>query len=171
MNLEFKYLLPQNLSSHSRVWIYQSSKTFAISEALEIEDLLNEFCSNWQSHGAEVTAYGNLFFGQFLVLISDEKEVAVSGCSTDSSVRFVKDLGNRFTVDFFNRTNLAFFVKDKIQLLPLAQAQYALENSFINSETLFFNNMVQTLEELERAWIIPLKESWLAKKLKLPIHS
>jgi hypothetical protein len=171
MNLEYKHILPRNFSPQSRVWVYQSSRRFSINEALEIEDMLNDFCSKWQSHGNKVTAYGNLFFGQFLVLISDECEVAVSGCSTDSSVRFVKDLGTRYGIDFFNRTNLAFVVKDNIQLLPLAQAQYAIENSFINSDTLYFNNMVQSLEELGNAWIVPVKESWLSRKLKFPVNS
>jgi hypothetical protein len=165
MNLEFVHLLPDNFSPKSRVWIYQSSRLFLISEALEIEELINKFTAEWRSHGAEVNAYGNLFFGQFLVLMTDETDVTVSGCSTDSSVRFVKSLEQQFRVDFFNRSNLAFVVKDKIQTLPLNQLQYALDNNFINGDTLYFNNTVQTREELEKSWIIPVKHSWLAKKL------
>lgn len=165
MNLEFVHLLPDNFSPKSRVWIYQSSRLFMISEALEIEELINKFCAEWRSHGAEVNAYGNLFFGQFLVLMTDETDVTVSGCSTDSSVRFVKSLDQKFGVDFFNRSNLAFVVKDKIQTLPLNQLQYALDNNFISGDTLFFNNTVQNREELETSWIIPVKDSWLARKL------
>jgi hypothetical protein len=89
----------------------------------------------------------------------------VSGCSTDSSVRFVKELGEKFGVDFFNRTTLAFFAKNKIQLLPMNQLHYAIENRFIDQETLYFNNLVQTKEELERDWIIPVKNSWINKRL------
>jgi hypothetical protein len=92
----------------------------------------------------------------------------VSGCSTDSSVRFIKSLGEKFGVDFFNRTNLSFVVKDKIQVLPMNQLAYAAQNGFINSDTLYFNNLVQTKKELEESWIVPVKDSWLAKKLNLP---
>ena len=113
MNLEYKYLLPGNFSAQSRVWIYQSSRMFMLSEALEIEELLNKFSAEWRSHGAEVDAYANLFFGQFIVLMADERRAGVSGCSTDASVRFIKELGEKFGVDFFNRTNLAFFTKEK----------------------------------------------------------
>jgi hypothetical protein len=101
--------------------------------------------------------------------MSDEKKVTVSGCSTDSSVRFVKEIGEDFQVDFFNRSNLAFFIKDKIQLLPLAQLQYAFENEFISGDTLYFNNLVLSKKELEKIWIIPVKNSWLSKKLQLSI--
>jgi hypothetical protein len=165
MNLEYKHLLPQEFSPQSRVWIYQSSRMFLLSEALEIEELLNKFSSEWRSHGAEVDAYANLFFGQFIILMADERKAGVSGCSTDSSVRFIKELGERFQVDFFNRTNLAFIVKDKIQLLPLNQIDYALNNNFIDKDSLYFNNLVQTKEEMENKWIIPVKDSWLNKKL------
>jgi hypothetical protein len=65
----------------------------------------------------------------------------------------------------FDRTTLAFVVKEKIQLLPLSQLQYAVENGFVNADTLYFNNLVQTKEELENNWIIPVKESWLNKRI------
>src|SRR5688572_5416723 len=140
MNLEYKYLLPGSFSKDSRVWIYQASRLLSLSEALEAEELINKFCAEWQSHGADVSAYGTLFFGQFLVLMADETRAGVSGCSTDSSVRFVKELGQKLNLDFFDRTNLAFVVKDKIQLLPINQLPYAFENGFIVADTLYFNN-------------------------------
>lgn len=167
MNLEYRHLLPETFSPESRVWIYQSSRLFFLSEALEIEEQLNNFVAEWRSHGAEVSAYGNLFFGQFVVLMADESRAGVSGCSTDSSVRFIKLLGEKYSVDFFNRTHLAFLVKDKIQVLPMNQLTYAVQNNFVNGETLYFNNLVQTKKELEEEWIVPVKHSWLAKKLDL----
>ena len=169
MNLEYKHLLPDHFSDDSRVWIYQSSRCFTLNEALEIEESLGAFSNQWSSHGAEVTAYINLFFGQFLIFMSDEKKVTVSGCSTDTSVRFVKSLGEEFQVDFFNRTNLAFFINDKIQLLPVSQLQYAFENGVINGDTLYFNNLVLTKKELEELWIVSIKNSWLSKKLQLTL--
>jgi hypothetical protein len=167
MNLEYKHLLPDTFSPESRVWIYQSSRMFLLSEALEIEELLKDFVAEWASHGAKVDAYGNLFFGQFIILMADERSAGVSGCSTDSSVRFIKELGAKFSVDFFNRMNLAFIVKDKIQMLPMNQLSYAVENNFIDADTLYFNNLVQTKKEVEEKWIVPVKDSWLAAKMKL----
>ncbi|MBL7757862.1 MAG: hypothetical protein JNL59_10715, partial [Chitinophagaceae bacterium] len=54
-----------------------------------------------------------------------------------------------------------------VQLLPLAQFNYALDQQYITGDTLYFNNVVQTKKELEENWIIPVKESWLGKKLKV----
>lgn len=165
MNFHYQHLIPEDFHSTSRVWIYQSSRLFFISEALEIEDMLQEFTANWQSHGARVKGYANLLFGQFIVLIADETQAGVSGCSTDSSVRLIKAIEDKFKVDMFNRQNLAFLVKEKVQLLPLSQLNYAVENNFVNADTIYFNNLVQTKDELINKWMIPVKESWLAKRI------
>lgn len=169
MNLEYKKLLNDIFSSDSRVWIYQSSRLFTMSEALAIEDLLNDFTNKWLSHGTTVKGAGYLFLGQFIILMADEKATGVSGCSTDSSVRLIKDIEQRFGVNMFDRTTLAFVVKDKVQLLPLSQLQYAFDNRFIDSHTLYFNNLVQTKAELENNWLVPIKDSWLSKKITVNV--
>ena len=169
MNLEYKSLLNENFSPDSRVWIYQSNRLFTLSEALAVEDLLNEFTDKWLSHGTPVKGAGFLFFGQFIILMADEKATGVSGCSTDSSVRLIKDIEQRFCVNMFDRTTLAFVVKDKVQLLPLSQLQYAFDNRFIDSHTLYFNNVVQTKAELENNWLIPIKDSWLSKRITVNV--
>jgi len=165
MNLEYKNLLDKNFSADSRVWVYQSSRLFTLHEALLVEELVNDFTAKWLSHNVAVKGAGYLFFGQFIILMADEKATGVSGCSTDSSVRLIKGIEQKFGVNMFDRTTLAFVIKDKVQLLPLAQLQYAFDNGFINSDTLYFNNLVQTKEELESNWIIPVKDSWLSKKI------
>jgi len=169
MNLEYKNLLDESFSPDSRVWVYQCSRLFTLSEALAIEDLLNDFTANWLSHGEPVKGAGYLFFGQFIILMADEKATGVSGCSTDSSVRLIKDIEQRFGVNMFDRVTLAFAVKDKVQLLPLSQLQYAFDNRFIDSHTLYFNNLVQTKAELENNWLIPIKDSWLSKKITVNV--
>lgn len=167
MNFEYKHLLNKNFHPDSRVWIYQCNRLFTIDEALEIEELLKEFIGKWNSHGAPVKGEAHLFFGQFIVILADETATGVGGCSTDSSVRVIKYIEQKFLVSMFDRTSLAFIVKGKMQLLPLSQLQYALDNGFIDLDTLYFNNTVQTKSELENSWIIPLKDSWLTKKISL----
>ncbi|MDP4262016.1 MAG: hypothetical protein Q8941_05740 [Bacteroidota bacterium] len=170
MNLEYKYLLDGSFHPGSRVWVYQCNRLFTVNEALQIEELLKEFIRQWHSHGTPVKGEAHLFFGQFIVLVADETATGVSGCSTDSSVRLIKDIEQRFGVNMFDRTTLAFAVKDKVQLLPLSQLQYAFDNGFIDGDTLYFNNLVQTKEELETKWIVPVKESWLKSRVKLKVE-
>lgn len=165
MNLNYSHLLPQDFNASSRVWIYQSNRMFSIPEALEIEVMLNEFVRGWNTHGKPNKGYANLLFGQFIVLIADESAGMVSGCSTDSSVRVIKQIETQFSVNLFDRQLLAFVVKDKLQLLPLSQFSYAVSNGFVTPDTLYFNNTVATLDALNSNWLIPVKESWLNSRL------
>ena len=166
MNFEYKHLLPVDFADDSRVWIYQSNRLFTISEALQIEDILNDLVANWKAHGAPVKGYANLFFGQFIILMADQNATGVSGCSIDSVVRIIQQIEKQFGVEMFNWQNLAFVVKDKVQIIPRQQFSYAMENNFITPQTLFFNNVVANKKELEENWIIPVEKSWLKTKLK-----
>jgi len=165
MNWEYKSLLPAEFAENSKVWIYQSSRLFNMQEALQLEDMLNSFTASWQTHGTPVKGFATLFFGRFIILMADETEAGVSGCSTDSSVRLIKQIEQQFGVSLFERQMLAFILKDKLELLPLSQLNYAIENGFISAETIYFNNLVQTKKELLEKWMVPVKESWLSAKL------
>lgn len=169
MNWKYDHLIPEDFAPGSRVWIYQCNRMFTIGEALQLEDLLNEFVGSWQSHGTPVKGYGNLLFGQFIVLMADETATGVSGCSTDSSVRLMKKVEELFHVQLFDRQMLAFFVTDKIQILPLAQLSYAIGNHYITGDTLYFNNLVQTKDDLLNKWMIPVKNSWLRTRIELSV--
>lgn len=167
MDLNYQSFIPADFHDSSRVWVYQSSRLFSMSEAFELESMFNDFTTHWLSHGTPVKGYANLLFGQFIVIMADETATGVSGCSTDSSVRMIKEIEARFKVNMFDRQQLAFVVKDKVQLLPLSQLNYALENNFITPDTLYFNNLVVNKKELLENWLIPIRQSWLTNKLKV----
>lgn len=164
MNLSYQELIPKEFAYNSRVWIYQSNRIFSLGEALEIEKILDSFISDWKAHGQPVKGFASLFFGQFIILIADETQTLVSGCSTDSSVRLIKAIEEAFIVSLFDRTQMAFYTKDKIQLLPLNQVEYALKNQFIEPTTLFFDNSVGSKKELLERWIVPMQQSWLGRR-------
>lgn len=165
MNLDYKYLLEGNFHPSSRVWIYQSNRLLTMGEALEAEEILQSFTAKWLSHNVPVKGAAHIFFGQFIILMADETQTGVGGCSTDSSVRVIKELEQKFGIQLFDRTTLAFVIKDKVELLPMSQLNYAVSNGFIGPDTLYFNNVVLTKAELESNWLIPVKDSWLAKRI------
>ena len=102
MNFEYKRLLDDDFDPASKVWVYQSSRVFTIGEALQIEEMINQFAQSWLSHGVPVKGAAYLFFGQFVVLMADETATGVSGCSTDSSVRLIKEIEKTFGVNMFD---------------------------------------------------------------------
>jgi hypothetical protein len=171
MNLNYQHLLPPDFNEDSRVWIYQCNRLFTLSEVLDIEAMVQEFAANWTSHQVPVKGFATVFFGQFIVLMADETATGVSGCSTDSSVRLMKQIEQQFNVQLFDRQLLAFVVKDNVQVLPMSQLPYAFTNQFITADTLYFNNLVATKKELATQWLVPVKDSWLSKRFALTVAS
>lgn len=165
MNIHFQDLIPDDFDNNSRVWVYQSNRAFTITETLRLAEALENFAKEWNSHGSPVKGYANLFFGQFIIIMADETHVKIGGCSTDSSLGFIKNIQQDYNVQLLDRQMLAFIIKEKIHLLLLSQVNYSIENDFITSDTLYFNNTILTKKELLNNWIIPLKDSWLAARI------
>src|ERR1700712_472671 len=165
MNINFQDLIPIDFNDNSHVWVYQSNRNFTIKETIQIEELLRNFTKSWKSHGTPVKGYANVFFGHFIILMADETAMGVSGCSTDSSVRLIKNIEQDFQVELFDRLMLAFIVQERIQLLPLSKMAGYLKDDIIQTDTLYFNNTILTKKELIDSWIIPVKDSWLATRI------
>lgn len=167
MELNFKQHLPVAFSDDSRVWIYQSNRMFSPGEIQEIDVMLTDFVQNWQSHGAPVKGFAKIFYKQFIIVMADETLVGVGGCSTDSSVRVMKAIEEKFSVDLFDRQSLSFLVGEKVLQIHLDQLNAAMAENLITEDSLYFDNTVLSKKQLEESWITPLKQSWLKKKLQL----
>lgn len=158
--------IPAHFPDTARVWVYQCSRAFIEKEEKEVNEQLYQFYSQWLTHGSPVNGWAQLLFRQFVVVIADETDEAVSGCSTDSSVRIIKSLERQYDVNFFDRMMITFLVKGKAEMLPFTQVQYAIDKGYINEDTLLFNNVVTTKKELLENWLVPLKDSWLSGRVK-----
>lgn len=163
---ELMDLIPQDFAPNARVWIYQSSRAFIEKEEREINEQLYQFYAQWQTHGAPVKGWAKLLFRQFVVIMADETEEMVSGCSTDSSVRVIKSIERQYDVNFFDRMMITFLLKHKAEMLPFTQVQYAIDKGYIDKDTLLFNNVaVHTKADLAEKWLVPISESWLANRV------
>ncbi len=169
MQQELNNMLPANFANESRVWIYQSSRPFSDKEELQINEQLEQFYTQWLTHGAPVKGWAKLLFKQFVIVMADETGTNVSGCSTDSSVRLIKSMERQYKVNFFDRMAVTFLVKGKTEMLPFDQVQYAIDKGYLNKDTLTFNNIALTKKELLEKWLVPLSATWLADRLALPI--
>ena len=150
----------KNLPNNSRVWIYQSDREFTRQEVDLISQKATDFINQWTRHGDNLKGSFTIKYNQFLVLAVDENFNNVSGCSIDSSVRFVQQLENELAVDLMNKMNITFKDGENINLVKLIDFQQFAKDRKITSETIVFNNMVNTKEDFESNWEVPAKQSW-----------
>lgn len=155
MFIEYK-----KLPDTSRVWIYQSDREFTSKEVEFIGAKAEEFINTWTRHGDNLKGSFTIKYNQFLVLAVDESFKNVSGCSIDSSVRFIQQIEKDLHVDLMNKMNVTFKDENNINILKLADFQHFAKEKKITSETIVFNNMIQTKEDFESNWEIPAAQSW-----------
>lgn len=150
----------KKLPNNSRVWIYQSNREFTNSEIASISGKSEEFINSWTRHGDNLKGSFTIKYNQFLVLAVDESFNSVSGCSIDSSVRFIQQLEKELQLDLMNKMNVSFKDNEAINLVKLSDFQKFAKERKITSETIVFNNMVNTKEDFENNWEVPANQSW-----------
>lgn len=165
----------QTLHSHmpdtARVWIFQSNRLFTAQETAFIESATKEFIAQWNAHKQAVHGEGHVLFNAFVVLIADENYTAVSGCSMDSMVHFIRSLQSRFALNFFDRLSVAYLTpENQLKFTTAREIGSLLDKGELNENTLVFNNLISSKKELEENWILPLGKSWL-KNHALQIES
>ncbi|WP_299056087.1 ABC transporter ATPase [uncultured Polaribacter sp.] len=150
----------KNLPDNSRVWVYQADRILTENEINVISEKAADFINQWTRHGDDLKGSFVIKYNQFLVLAVDESFNNVSGCSIDSSVRFIKEIENELEVDLMNKLNVTFKDNNSINVVKLSDFQKFAKEKKITAETIVFNNMVNTKAEFENQWELPAQESW-----------
>lgn len=151
------------ISENSRIWIYQSDRILKQEEEAAILQVLEEFTSNWQAHGHDLAALGEVIYHKFIVLSVDEQVAGATGCSIDKSVALMKDIEQKFNINLFDRFQIAFKFNDELKSCGREEFEELIKNKHVNENTIVFNNLIQTRKELKNSWEIPFKESWHAR--------
>lgn len=149
-----------NLPAYARVWIYQSNKRIDDAVVAEINNEIKAFTQGWTAHSKKVIADGTVLFNYFIVLAADEQQVQVSGCSIDSSVKFIQLIQEKYNLHFFDRLYTTYVENNEVKGADKETLQQFLDAGTINANTLVFNNLIQTVEQLQTRWQMPLKDSW-----------
>jgi len=155
----------EELADTSRLWIYQASRIFTGAEEQMIQEELQAFCEQWAAHGHPLKTGFKIVHGQFVILAADETYHLPSGCSIDSSVHVIQSLEKKTGIDFFDRTLVAFRLNEEVKLIPMNKLKDDFANGTLTSETLSFNNLIATKGEWQNNWLVPVKNSWLARYL------
>lgn len=147
-------LFPE-LPGSSRVWMYQSQTKISQEVQAEIKLKLKVFIQGWAAHGNELFGAAEIIDDYFIVLAVDESKVPASGCSIDSSVHFIRKIGQDYQLDFFNRLNVLIIEKGTPRII-----HYGDISNY--SDSIIYNPLVQSLNELRSSWKVKISESQFA---------
>ncbi len=156
--------LPFNqLPKSARVWIYQSNRELTELEIESISIFLTSFCNGWSAHGAGLKSSFQILYKRFIVMAVDEGYNMATGCSIDSSVNQIKFIENKYSLNFMDRTKVAFLIDNKLYIESLSAIKTKVNEGIILANTKTFNNLVETVKDFDEAWVVPANNSWLKK--------
>lgn len=150
----------ETLPESSRVWIYQSNRSFTEEELKEIKEKLQLFIEQWTAHGANLKASFELRYKRFIILALDQKVNAATGCSIDESVRFIQQLEKDYNVDLLDKMNVSYKQGDFVAYKTLTDFRKMAKDKAVSPKTIVFNNLVNNKAEYLSDWEVPASESW-----------
>ena len=148
------------ISEESRIWIYQSNRTLSIIEINEIESKIKDFLISWTAHGSDLQASFIIKYSRFIVISLNESFNLATGCSIDSSVRFIQDLEEEYDVSLLDKMNVSYRHGEFIAYKPLIEFKKMIKNRSISKKTIVFNNLINSKSEFLNNWEVPIEESW-----------
>lgn len=154
------YVPFDTLPEDGRIWIYQSNRKFSDEEVAEIEVALTNFVNGWAAHGTALEASYQIKYNRFIIIAINQEIQAATGCSIDASVQFIQNLEQKYGVDLLDKMNVTFKLGDHIAHKPLIEFKKMAKEKAVSSNTIVFNNLVNTVGEWQDFWEVPAGESW-----------
>ena len=159
----FDFSFAEGLHPESRVWVYHSDSVFTDAETTQINSEILSFCKEWASHGSMLRATGKVLLNRIVLLMVDETMAGASGCSIDSSVAFVKNVGLKYNVNLFDRMLITYLDGQVPRTTTLTNLAGELADK--QDEVLVFDNLVKTKKDLMESGLVPVSQSWVARFL------
>lgn len=150
----------ETLPSHSKIWIYQSNRKLNENEVQDIELKLKDFLNNWSSHGQSLESSFVIKYSRFIIIAVNQEVQQATGCSIDASVQFIQQLEKEYEIDLLDKMNVTFKLGEHIAHKPLIEFKKMAKEKAVSSNTIVFNNLVNTIEEWQDYWEVPAKDSW-----------
>ena len=155
-----------DLPDQARVWIYQASRPFSKEEKADITQEIEAFLKQWAAHGSDLVTSYEIPYDRFIVIGLNEEVQGATGCSIDSSVRFIQTLESRYQIELLDKMNVTHKEGDKLLYTPLKEFRSLAKKRKISSSTIVFNNLVVDKAEYTSHWEVPAGQSWHSRFIK-----
>lgn len=144
---------------HSKVWLYQSNRPLTTEEMETLETELKNFTSDWDSHGDLLPATAAVLNPYFAMVVVDQERYGLCGGSVDAKFRFMKEIGERYKVDFFDRMRVTIKENEEVSQIPFAELKE-------HAGAEIFDPLVTSMGEFRQGWPRPIAETKYARFVK-----
>ena len=153
------------LPDTSKIWIYQSDRKFYPQEVDEIKQNIEVFLNTWKNKEEDLKASYQIKYNRFIIIAVEPTDSSLTVEAIDTSVMFIMQLQETYKIELLDKLNVSFKQGEFVQYKELKAFQKLVKSKSISAKTIVFNNLINTKEELESDWEIPITESWHSRFL------
>lgn len=148
------------LPATARVWVFQSSRKIEGDIRTQVSARLISFLKEWAAHGRSLFAAFEIRYDRFIIIGVDEAQAQATGCSIDKLMHTIQEIDREHEMDLLERMKVAYRDGEEINEVSANRFAEMLANGEADEQTRVFNNVVQSLEELQHKWESTVAESW-----------
>lgn len=148
------------LPNTSKVWVYQAKEPLSPQLKEDIIAIGTDFINSWESHGSDIPSSIDIFYNQFVVITADDCGDGLCGRAKDAQVRLMQQLEMQLKVVLTDRMLTAYKANETVVSLDFNTFKNLAKNNEITTETIVFNNLIETKEEFISNWETAAKNSW-----------
>lgn len=146
-------------------WIFslQHRLTPEVKENLQKD--LNQFTSQWKSHGTPVEGLIQIKRDQFVMAQADPSVARPSGCSIDSLRRGVDQILRHHDIPIYEPAFVGYENEaGETDFVDFRQISQYVKEGKLTPETTIFDNTLSQSDDLT-LWEKPMKDTWLKRYL------
>jgi len=153
------------LPDAARVWVFAASRALTAEESARLLARVDDFLPRWHAHGHPVVGARDWRHDRFLLVAADEEATGVSGCSTDSLFRVLKEAEREIGTSLLDASLVWFRGEDgEVRSASRADFREMARRGEVGPETPVFDNTARSVGAIRAGeWERPMRDSWHAK--------
>lgn len=149
------------LENNAKVFLYPSNKKFHAELLSEIETKVTNFVTQWCEKN-DIEAGFDIKHQRFIIIaINNTKPITTT--IIDELVSFIFTLQLEHEIELLDKLNVCFKQGEFVQYKDVKEFKKLIKNKSVNKNTIVFNNLINTKEELESDWELPAEDTWYSR--------
>ncbi|MDB4297702.1 ABC transporter ATPase [Flavobacteriaceae bacterium] len=146
------------LDNQAKVFLYPSSKKFFPELLDKISTQTTDFLNQWSTEH-DITVGFEIKYQRFLIVaVNNDKPISTE--IIDALVGFIFKLQLEYDLELMDKLNVCFKQGEYVQYKDVKEFKKLIKSRSVNENTIVFNNLINTKEELEDNWELPAIDTW-----------
>ncbi|MDA8595492.1 ABC transporter ATPase [Flavobacteriaceae bacterium] len=106
-----------------------------------------------------------LIYERFVIFVFHFEDKAQMNVTYNSLNAFISNIEQELNITLMDRMNVCFKQGQYVQYKDLKAFKKLIKSKSVNAQTIVFDNLVTTVDDLKSYWELPISETWYSRFL------